>query len=76
MEIMPSSKYQNYPIAVQDIQYLQIVVWQYLTMRATSLNDNHSWSIRHISSELCTTRWTESENLDISGWIVKAKVCI
>lgn len=46
---MPRLKYQNYPIAVQDIQYLQIVAWQYLIMRETSLNANHSWNIRHIS---------------------------
>lgn len=73
---MPSLKYQNYAIALQDIQYLQIMAWQCLTMRETSVNANHSRSIRHISSELCTARRTESKNVHISGLIVKAKVRI
>lgn len=46
---MPRLKYQNYPTAAQDIQYLQSAAWQYLAMRETSLNGNHSWNIRHIS---------------------------
>lgn len=68
---MPRLKYQNYPIAVQDIQYLQIVAWQYLTMRETSLNANRSWNIRHISyvpqDEVKVKMFT------FQDWVIKQK---